>query len=1638
MAPLLGRKPYPLVKPLAEPPGPGEEVYIIEHTKEAFRNKEEYEARLQRYSERIWTCKSTGSNQLTHKEAWEEEQEVTELLQEEYPFWFEKPVLEMVHHNTISLDKLVDQAWVEILTKYAVDEECDFLVGKDKSLRVKVVKVHPLERPEEEPTEKKLEGACDSPSSDKENAAQENQKKEPPPKEEESRRDSLCDRARRSPRKLPTSLKEEKKKWVMPKFLPHKYDVKLINDEKVISNVPADSLFRTERPPNKEIMRYFIRHNALRLGTGESAPWVVEDELVKKYNLPSKFSDFLLDPHKYMADNPSTKRKSLSSPEGKPSKKLKTAEGAAEGDALNKKGEKKKQKKSPLNMPLSPTIWGQMQVKKVNGTPLKVKNAGTPKATKAEGEGDGSAVLGTPGLQKSAKASKKQGDKKQNEAKKNRKSGAKNLNGQKTSKKDEKGAKKPKMKQMTLLDMAKSGSPATPKKRSRSTGSGTPKLGKPLPPMALHLLRYYKENKGREDKKNALSSLLSKAAKVLTAEDRGRLPEELRDLVQKRWELLEHKRRWAAMSEEEKQDVMRKKREEIKEKLRERAKERREKEMLVRREQQRRFEDQELEGKSLPAFKLVDMPEGLPNALFGDIAMVADFLNCYSGLLMPDDQYPITAVALMEALAGEKAGFLYLNRVLVILLQTLLQDELAEGYSELDMPLSEIPLTMHSVSELVRLCLRPSDAHGEESGQGSEGWSLGGYDDAVSGEFLEKLETAEVFELTPEEKVRLLVTLCHRILMTYSVEDHVDAMQHRSAELWKERLATLKEVNDRKRAEKQRRKEEMEAKGAAGGWVKVEGGGDAPPVSSGKKKEGSGKKEAGKVKAEPAPAESEPEDMISSVKSRRLQAIQAKKEKEEQERQNKERMEKEAEEERIRKQKASAERAFQEGITKAKLVMRRVPLGTDRNHNRYWLFSDVVPGLYIEKGWAHESIDYSFTLPPEEEEEEEEEKKEETDAEGEEGEKEEDCSTEGTLAEGGQQGALAAPETIETTVPKLGQNLWCICDTPRDLEELVESLHPQGVRESELKSRLQYRYQDILHSVHLARKPNLGLKTCDGHQELLKYLRSDILEVASRLQKGGLGYMDDISEFEERVRSLENLKDFGECVITLQESVIKKFLQGFMAPKQKKKKKVGGEESSKAEEVDEERRLAEEARVATAVEKWKSAIREAQTFSRMHVLLGMLDACIKWDMSAENARCKVCRKKGEDDKLILCDECNKAFHLFCLRPALYSIPDGEWLCPACQPAVARRCSRGRNYNEDTDEEEDSEDEEQSSEEEMEEDEEESEFLCVGHSLRPRRAAKGKQLSSRSKASSKTASKKHSQHSSRGSRQRAAPSSPADIDELVRQSSRTGMRRQALELEKCEEILQKLVKFRSSWPFREPVSLEEAEDYLEIISQPMDFRTMLRKFADGQYRHANDFVEDVKLVFSNAEEYNQPGSAVLSCLAKTEQSFVDLLHKLLPGLSYLRRRHRKRASQNHSKAEEESEEEEQEEEEAEERHKTRNGKASRTRKAVEEEEDDDEEEEGRGMKTRRSRRNGSSRRRYGEESGSEEDEDSVRRKSKRAAAVSSRKDYREQESDSGEELDSRRTRHRRGRGAEAEGSDEDRPGLRHSKRQKRSV
>ena len=44
------------------------------------------------------------------------------------------------------------------------------------------------------------------------------------------------------------------------------------------------------------------------------------------------------------------------------------------------------------------------------------------------------------------------------------------------------------------------------------------------------------------------------------------------------------------------------------------------------------------------------------------------------------------------------------------------------------------------------------------------------------------------------------------------------------------------------------------------------------------------------------------------------------------------------------------------------------------------------------------------------------------------------------------------------------------------------------------------------------------------------------------------------------------------------------------------------------------------------------------------------------------------------NEMLLCDGpgCENAYHLFCLRPPLSTVPAGEWLCPKCKPPAAPR------------------------------------------------------------------------------------------------------------------------------------------------------------------------------------------------------------------------------------------------------------------------------------------------------------------------------------------------------------------------------
>ncbi|XP_053228890.1 E3 ubiquitin-protein ligase UHRF1 [Podarcis raffonei] len=47
--------------------------------------------------------------------------------------------------------------------------------------------------------------------------------------------------------------------------------------------------------------------------------------------------------------------------------------------------------------------------------------------------------------------------------------------------------------------------------------------------------------------------------------------------------------------------------------------------------------------------------------------------------------------------------------------------------------------------------------------------------------------------------------------------------------------------------------------------------------------------------------------------------------------------------------------------------------------------------------------------------------------------------------------------------------------------------------------------------------------------------------------------------------------------------------------------------------------------------------------------------------------CHVCGGKQDPEKQLMCDECDMAFHIYCLNPPLNRIPDDEdWYCPECR------------------------------------------------------------------------------------------------------------------------------------------------------------------------------------------------------------------------------------------------------------------------------------------------------------------------------------------------------------------------------------
>lgn len=354
--------------------------------------------------------------------------------------------------------------------------------------------------------------------------------------------------------------------------------------------------------------------------------------------------------------------------------------------------------------------------------------------------------------------------------------------------------------------------------------------------------------------------------------------------------------------------------------------------------------------------------------------------------------------------------------------------------------------------------------------------------------------------------------------------------------------------------------------------------------------------------------------------------------------------------------------------------------------------------------------------------------------------------------------------------------------------------------------------------------------------------------------------------------------------------------------------------------------------IKACLDKWRSSLAVSSNFSQVFLHLFTLERCIAWSRSLLNIRCRVCRRKGGDESMLLCDACDNGYHMYCLRPPLKKVPTGDWFCNDCKPAtpvkprrstisqkaVLQALSEESSSDETTDYEEDSVQLDTVSSEEEEEYDEYEEIVRRSARLQkqnaadahPRRRGRPRKVTlpvtkKQHKATTKGKKKNVSQQPAATSGRKRKSSSESDrpsnnkkgrtvqsvgnklakiTDEIASQyfdqgsTALRGKKKRAyhsLEQKLCRAILTELLGHPDSWPFLETSHQSELHFY-EFDNT--DLSTLEERVESSQYR-LEDFIWDVRTIFLNCPQLHRRNSEASRAGSSLEKYFEGRLMEL---------------------------------------------------------------------------------------------------------------------------------------------------------------
>ncbi|KAL1775345.1 bromodomain adjacent to zinc finger protein domain protein 2A isoform X1 [Sigmodon hispidus] len=453
--------------------------------------------------------------------------------------------------------------------------------------------------------------------------------------------------------------------------------------------------------------------------------------------------------------------------------------------------------------------------------------------------------------------------------------------------------------------------------------------------------------------------------------------------------------------------------------------------------------------------------------------------------------------------------------------------------------------------------------------------------------------------------------------------------------------------------------------------------------------------------------------------------------------------------------------------------------------------------------------------------------------------------------------------TAQPIPPEMCSGWWWIRD-PETLDATLKALHPRGIREKALHKHLS-KHKDFLQEVCLqpltdpifepSQLPALeeGLRSWSPkektyHTDLAVLQWVEELEqrvVLSDLQIRGWtcpspdSTREDLAYFEHLPDSQEDIPWRGrgrEGVVPQRQNTnpLDLAVMRLAALEQNVERRYLREPLWAAHEVVVEKALLSTPNgppdgttteisyeITPRVRVWRQTLERCRSAAQVCLCMSQLERSIAWEKSVNKVTCLVCRKGDNDEFLLLCDGCDRGCHIYCHRPKMEAVPEGDWFCTVCLAQQA-----------------------------------EEEFS-------PQRSAFPKRGQKRKSGFPPNFPEGDSRRRRVLSRSRESPAVSRCPEDRLSPSKRRrlSMRSHHTDLTFCEIILMEMESHDAAWPFLEPVNPRLVSGYRRVIKNPMDFSTMRERLLRGGYTSSEEFAADALLVFDNCQTFNEDDSEV---------------------------------------------------------------------------------------------------------------------------------------------------------------------------------